>query len=91
MHSPLQDGANRIEFGLTQLPVEYGFEYVQRQFERVQDEIGRFVTGVMRAMTESEALALELRDRFAQYCAQRYRSIGFRFQTEGSRRSSTCR
>jgi hypothetical protein len=90
-HPPPQYDEYRIEFAWTQLPFEHGIEFAERQLERVQDEVDRFVAGVKRAVTEGEAGVPELRDRLAQYRAQRQRPVAVRVQAGNSRRSSTCR
>jgi len=90
-HAPAQERAQPNEFVRTQLPFELGIEFAQRQFERMQDEIGGFIARIVRAMAEEKAGALELRDRLAQEHAQRQRGLVFGAQAGSSRRSSVCR
>ena len=52
-----------------QAGVEIGFEDVQRQVERVQDQIGGFVVGVVAAVAEKQPGFVETADGKAQKVA----------------------
>ena len=73
---PREQLAERCPLGLRQLGVEEGLEPVERQVQRVQQQVGGLVVGFVAAVTEMELGFAEARYGPAQPVAQRLELAG---------------